>query len=219
MYGQHRTAATRSGQGGSARCRFVVTAIDKSGNRARNSPLHRLEYVNPLREVSGLTPRRIDLGVDYAGHRAAAGARHGAGNAGQRHGLGSAELLGDQLLARRRDRRLPAPGRSLRRQVRICGRAHHCQRQRRTNREGRTADRHALPGIPMVRMGLGGWTWPRVAGDGGRTQVPVQRSRDWSTIDGRNMNPLLVSLGAPSGLLQANPPNQSMPSGWPSWSG
>ncbi len=41
---------------------------------------------------------------------------------------------------------------------------------------------------------------------------------DWSTIEGRNMNALLVRLGAPSGLFQPIP-NQSMPPGWPTWSG
>jgi hypothetical protein len=41
---------------------------------------------------------------------------------------------------------------------------------------------------------------------------------DWSTIEGRTMNALLVRLGAPSGLLQPIP-NQSMPPGWPTWPG
>ena len=39
---------------------------------------------------------------------------------------------------------------------------------------------------------------------------------DWSTIEGRNMNALLVRVGAPSGLFQPIP-NQSMPPGWPTW--
>jgi hypothetical protein len=33
------------------------------------------------------------------------------------------------------------------------------------------------------------------------------------------MNDLLVALGAPSGYLQADTPNQSMPPGWPTWPG
>jgi hypothetical protein len=39
----------------------------------------------------------------------------------------------------------------------------------------------------------------------------------WSSIEGRNFNRLLVRLGAPSGLIQPNAPNQSMPRGWPTW--
>ena len=47
---------------------FVVTAIDKNGTRTRTTVHYDVWiYVNPVREVSGLTPRRIDLGVDYAG--------------------------------------------------------------------------------------------------------------------------------------------------------
>ena len=56
-----RTARTGAG-------RFVVTAVDKNGARVRKAVRYFVfEYVNPVREVSGLTPRRIDLGVDYAG--------------------------------------------------------------------------------------------------------------------------------------------------------
>ena len=39
----------------------------------------------------------------------------------------------------------------------------------------------------------------------------------WSSIEGRNFDQLLVTLGAPSGFGQPNPPSQSMPRGWPSW--
>jgi hypothetical protein len=35
------------------------------------------------------------------------------------------------------------------------------------------------------------------------------------TIDGRDFDRLLVVLGARSGYLQPNPPNQRMPPGWP----
>jgi hypothetical protein len=56
----------RTGRVGTVR--FVVTAVDKSGNRATRTVDYVVwEYVNPLKDVSGLTPRRIDLGVDYAG--------------------------------------------------------------------------------------------------------------------------------------------------------
>ncbi len=47
---------------------FVVTAVDKSGNRATKTVRYDVwQYVNPLQRVSALMPRRIDLGVDYGG--------------------------------------------------------------------------------------------------------------------------------------------------------
>ncbi len=38
---------------------------------------------------------------------------------------------------------------------------------------------------------------------------------NWSTIEGRNFDKLLIALGAPSGDLQPNTPPQTMPAGWP----
>ncbi len=37
----------------------------------------------------------------------------------------------------------------------------------------------------------------------------------WSTIEGRNFDQLMTSLGAPSGDLQPHVPAQRMPAGWP----
>ena len=64
-----------------------------------------------------------------------------------------------------------------------------------------------------------GWA----AGKGDKTLADVDRHRcpcsdvgDWSTIEGRSFDDLLVVLDAPSGYLQPNPPKQRMPTSWPS---
>ncbi|MDA8356845.1 MAG: hypothetical protein M0Z95_11285 [Actinomycetota bacterium] len=38
-----------------------------------------------------------------------------------------------------------------------------------------------------------------------------------STAFGYNLSQLLVSVGAPGGVLQNNPPTGTLPSGWPQW--
>ena len=48
--------------------RLVVTATDQSGHRTRKTVHYSIwAYVDPLRAVAGLTPLRIDMGVDYSG--------------------------------------------------------------------------------------------------------------------------------------------------------
>ena len=74
-------------------------------------------------------------------------------------------------------------------------------------------------GYPWVEVGWAAGPGPEALAMADGHRCPCGDPGDWSTIDGRDFDHLLVTLGAPSGILQANPPTQSMPRGWPNWSG
>jgi hypothetical protein len=208
----------RTGRVGTVR--FVVTAVDKSGNRAVKT-IHYVvwEYVNPLKEVSGLTPRRIDLGVDYAG-------------SGQLLALGRGRVT----MASNTDSGPPScwaiscwPGGGIVVYRLLDGPfagkyvyvAEHITVAVRAGQTVRAGQQIATlySGYPWLEWGWAAGPGPEALAmaDGHRCQYSDPGG--WSTIDGRNMNHLLVRLGAPSGHLQASPPDQRMPPRWPSWSG
>ncbi len=61
-----------------------------------------------------------------------------------------------------------------------------------------------------------GWADP--SGDGeSMANDAGQFSGANSTAFGANFSQLLASLGAPSGIVQNEPPTGSLPSGWPTW--
>jgi hypothetical protein len=74
-------------------------------------------------------------------------------------------------------------------------------------------------GYPWVEIGWAAGPGPEALGIADGHQCPCGDPGGWSTIDGRDFNQLLVTVGAPSGLLQGNLPDQSMPRGCPTWSG
>jgi hypothetical protein len=176
------------------------------------------EYVNPVRAVSGLTPRRIDLGVDYAG-------------SGPVLALGSAVVT----MASDSDSGPPScwaiscwPGGGIvvyrlsdgpfaGRYVYV---AEHITVTVRAGQRVTAGQQIATlyPGYPWSEFGWAAGPGPEALGMADGHQCPCSDPGNWSTIDGRTMNNLLVAVGAPSGLLQATP-NQSMPRGWPSWPG
>jgi hypothetical protein len=206
-----------TGRPGTAR--FEVTATDKSGNRARISVRYEVfEYVNPVSAVSGLYSRRIDLGVDYGGS-------------------GPLRALGDGVVTMATDNddgpsscwaiscwpgggivvyRLtagPFAGKYVYTAEHISVTVHPGQRI--------TAGEQIAtlyPGYPWVEMGWAAGPGPEALGIADWHQCPCGDPGGWSTIDGRDFDHLLVTVGAPSGWLQGVP-NQSMPRGWPTWSG
>ncbi len=197
--------------------RFVVTAVDKAGHRIRRSVRYSVwQYINPLRRIAGLSPERIDMGVDYAG-------------AGPLLAIGAARVTmatdtdkpplcsgitcwpgGGVVVYQLLDG--PFAGRY----VYVAENITVTVRRGQVVQAGqRIAILHdASPNMET------GWASGRL----GQTLAIAQGHQcycgdpgGWSSIEGRNFNQLLVRLGAPSGLLQPNPPNQAMPSGWPSW--
>ncbi|HSO99642.1 MAG TPA: M23 family metallopeptidase [Solirubrobacteraceae bacterium] len=199
--------------------RFIVTAIDKSGIRTRKIVRYTVfKYVNPVREVRGLTPRRIDLGVDYAGS-------------------GPIVAIGDGVVTMATDtdsgpsscwaiscwpgggivvyRLLTGP---------FAGRytyvAEHITVTVRAGQRIRAGQQIATlyAGYPWSEFGWAAGPGPEALGMADGHQCPCSDPGNWSTIDGRTMNNLLVAVGAPSGLLQPTP-SQRMPRGWRTWPG
>jgi CSLREA domain-containing protein len=213
-----RGHAIRTGRLGTVR--FVVTAIDKSGNRARKTIHYDVwEYVNPLQQVSGLTPRRIDLGVDYAG-------------SGPLLALGRGRVT----MASNTDSGPPScwaiscwPGGGIVVYQLLDGPfagnyvyvAEHITVSVSAGQTVSAGQQIATlyAGYPWSEWGWAAGPGPEALAMTDGHRCPCGDPGGWSTIDGRNMNQLLVRLGAPSGYLQTNTPNQSMPPGWPSWSG
>jgi hypothetical protein len=204
-----------TGQLGSRR--FVVVATDKSGNRVRKSVRYVVfQYVNPVREVSGLTSRRIDLGVDYAGS-------------------GPLLALGDGVVTMASDTDdgpsscwaiscWPGGGIVVYRLLYgpFAGKyvyvAEHITVTVRAGQRISAGQQIATlyPGYPWSEFGWAAGPGPEAMGIADGHACPCGDPGGWSTIDGRDFNQLLVRVGAPSGLLQSTP-NQSMPRGWPSW--
>ena len=207
-----------SDTGRPGRARFVVTAVDRSGNRARKA-IHYLvwEYVDPLRRVSGLTPRRIDLGVDYAGSGPLLAIGRGRVTTASDTDSGPQSCWaiscwpgGGIVVYRLLDG--PFAGRYV----------YVAEHLTVTVRVGETV----RPGQQIATLYAGyPWSeWGWAAGPGPEALAMADGHRctcsdpgGWSTIEGRNMNDLLMRLGAPSGYLQSSVPDQSMPAGWPTW--
>lgn len=211
-----RPIATRR----TGRLRFVVTAVDRNGNRAVKTIHYDVwQYVNPLRRVSGLTPRRIDLGVDYAGAGPLLALGRGLVTMASDIDSGPPTCWaiscwpgGGIVVYRLLDG--PLAGKY------VYVAEHLTVRVRR----GQVVS----PGQPVATLYPGyPWSeWGWAAGPGPEAlamedghRCPCGDPGGWSTVEGRNMNRLLLRLGAPSGHLQAGTPNQRMPRGWPSWPG
>jgi CSLREA domain-containing protein len=200
--------------------RFVVTAIDKNGSRARTTVHYDVWiYLNPVREVSGLTPRRIDLGVDYAGTGPllAIGRARVTIASDTDSGPSSCWAIscwpgGGIVVMRLLDG--PFAGKY----VYVAEHITVSVRAGQTVSAGQQIAK-LNAGYPWSEWGWAAGTGPEaLAMADGHWCHTCADVGDWSTIEGRNMNALLVRLGAPSGLFQPIP-NQSMPPGWPTWPG
>jgi len=199
---------------------FVVTAIDKSGKRVIKTIHYTVwEYVNPLKEVSGLTPRRIDLGVDYAGSGALLALGRGRVTMASNTDWGPPSCWaitcwpgGGIVVYRLLDG--PFAGKY----VYV---AEHIAVSVRAGQTVRAGQEIAAlyAGYPWSEWGWAARPGPEALAMTDGHRCPCSDPGGWSTIDGRDMNQLLMDLGAPSGYLQANTPTQSMPRGWPRWSG
>ena len=199
---------------------FVVTAIDKNGPRARTTVhYHVWIYLNPIREVSGLTPRRIDLGVDYAGTGPllAIGRARVTTASDTDSGPSSCWAIscwpgGGIVVMRLLDG--PFAGKYV----------YVAEHITVSVRAGQTVS--AGQQIATLYAGYPWSEWGWAAGPGPEALAMADGHwchtcadvGDWSTIEGRNMNALLMRLGAPSGLFQPIP-SQEMPRGWPTWLG
>jgi Peptidase family M23 len=188
---------------------FTVTATGTAGNTMTKSVHYTvLGYTDPLRAVRGLHRLRIDQGVDYAGSGAILALGEGRVTMAKDHDPG---WLDGGVVVYRLSRGLFAG-----KYVYVSENITVSVKAGQTVRAGeKIATLHdAYPNLET------GWA----AGKRDKTLADVDKHRcipcsdvgDWSTIEGRNFDHLLVVLGAPSGYLQPHPPKQHMPKGWPS---
>jgi hypothetical protein len=72
-------------------------------------------------------------------------------------------------------------------------------------------------GYPNLEIGWAAGGGPEAMAIANGHRCTCSDPGGWSSIEGRDMNHLLVRLGAPSGFLQGTVPAESMPAGWPTW--
>jgi hypothetical protein len=186
---------------------FTVTATDTAGHTVTSTVKYTiLPYTNPLRSVHGLRRGRIDQGVDYAG-------------SGPIRALGRATVID----ATNRDPGWPGHGWLLYKLSRgpFAGKYVYVSenitvsvKPGQTVRAGqKVATLHDA--YPNMETGWASDFRDTSLANADRHLCPCGDPGGWSTIEGRNLNHLLVVVGAPSGYLQPHPPKQSMPLGWP----
>jgi CSLREA domain-containing protein len=201
------------------RLRFVVTAADRGGHSVRRTVHYRVwEYVNPLKRVSGLATRRIDLGVDYGGFGPLLALGRGRVTTASNTDSGPPSCWtiscwpgGGIVVYRLLDG--PFAGKY----VYV---AEHLTVTVRVGQTVRAGQQIATlySGYPWSEFGWAAGPGPEALAIDDGHRCTCSDPGGWSSIEGRNMNDLLVRLGAPSGYLQSSVPNQSMPRSWPQWS-
>jgi len=159
---------------------------------------------NPLQKIQGLTPKRVDMGVDYAGSGTLVAIADGkigsTSNSGWPGGafielaITSGKFAGKHWYYAENITPLVSSG----------------QLVKAGDPIGTLHD--ASPNSEM------GWS----TGDGGTTlaaslnqQFPGSDPGDWTSAAGASANRLLVALGAPSGVLQAGGVHGTNPPGYP----
>jgi hypothetical protein len=200
--------------------RFVVTAIDKAGHRTRKVIHYDVwAYVNPLRAVGGLGARRIDLGVDYSGSGPLLALGRGRvmtasdSDSGPESCWAISCWPGGGIVVYRL-----ADGPFAGKYVYL---AENITPSVRAGQKVRAGQRLAVlhPGYPDMETGWAAGPSPEALAMADGHRCTCSDPGGWSSIEGRNFNQLLVGVGAPSGYLQPNVPDQSMPRGWPTWPG
>jgi hypothetical protein len=177
------------------------------------------EYVNPVRRVSGLAPRRIDLGVDYGGSGPLLALGEGKVTMASDTDSGPESCWaiscwpGGGIVVYRLTAG-PFAGKYV-------YMAEHITVSVRAGQMVRAGQRIATlyAGYPWVEIGWAAGPGAEALGMADGHRCTCSDPGGWSTIEGRTFDHLLVLLGAPSAYLQPDVPQQSMPSGWPSWSG
>ena len=158
-------------------------------------------YANPLRAVAGLTPERIDQGVDYMGY-------------GPIYAIGDGVILstvnggwpGGTFITYKLESG-PAAGLVV----------YAAEDINPSCYIGEQVNANTVLGTMYA-----GWTgietgWANGAEGDTMAMTAGQFGGGNSTAFGWNFDELLVSLGAPSGILQNNPATGAVPSGWPTW--
>jgi hypothetical protein len=175
--------------------------VDGTGNAAE-AVSAATPYKNPLRGIQGLTPERIDQGVDYAG----SGPLYSIGNGTVLEVYNSGWPGGAFIAVRLSDG--PAAGEVVYEAENITP---HVRVGQSVTPDTVLGTLNA--GFPHLEIG---WGSPKYIGESYWAQLYGRYPDNCSTSFGINFNQLLVSLGAPSGLAEATCPG-GLPSGFPSW--
>ena len=194
---------------------FRVVAIDKTGHRLVKTVRYNVwAYVNPLSQVSGLGPFRIDMGVDYSGSGPLLALGDATITFASNHDSGPPSCWGITCW--------PGGGAVVYRLANgpFAGKyVYYAERVTvtvRTGQQVKAGQQIAIEhlGSPNIEIGWASGRGPETLAIADRHQAGGDPG-GWSSIEGRNFNSLLVHLGAPSGFLQPGVPSQSMPRGWP----
>ncbi|HZO77486.1 MAG TPA: hypothetical protein VFB39_05530 [Solirubrobacteraceae bacterium] len=195
-----------------------VTAQPTAAGRqtaARVVHYQRWAYVNPLRAVQNLRRGRVDMGVDYDGSGPILALGRGKVTMASDHDSGPEKCwgrtcwpVGGIVVYRLMDG--PFAGKYVYDAENItvnviAGQTVRAGEQIATLR----------PASPYLETGWASGNGSQTLAIAKHQQYPSSDPGAWSTIEGRNFNHVLIRLGAPSGILQPKPPNQSMPAGWP----
>jgi hypothetical protein len=172
-------------------------------------------YVNPIRAVGGLRVGRIDMGVDYVGGGPLLALGNGTVTYASNHDSGPPSCYGRTCW--------PGGGAVVYRLSSgpFAGKwvydAENITVTVSAGQKVRTGQRIAIlhDASPYLETGWASGRGPETLSIADGHQCTCGDPGGWSTIEGRNFDRLLVLLGAPSGYLQPNVPNQSMPRGWP----
>jgi Peptidase family M23 len=187
---------------------FTVTATDTAGHtRTKRVYYTVLGYTNPFRDVRGLKGRRIDQGVDYAGSGPILAL--GSGRVTKATDKDPGWLDGGVVVYRL------SQGPFAGKYVYVAENITVSVKAGQTVRAGeKIATLHNA--YPYLEMGWAAGKRDKTLADVDRHRCPCSDVGDWSTIEGRNFDHLLVVLGALSGHQQPHLPKQSMPPSWPS---
>ena len=197
--------------------RHVTAQPADAGRQTAARVVHyeRWAYVNPLRAVQNLRRGRIDMGVDYDGSGPILALGRGKVTMASDHDSGPEKCWGQTcwpvggiVVYRLMDG--PFAGKYVYAAENItvnviAGQVVRAGEQIATLR----------PASPYLETGWASGNGSQTLAIAKHQQYPSGDPGAWSTIEGRNFNHVLIRLGAPSGILQPKPPNQSMPAGWP----
>ncbi len=195
---------------------FTVTAVDKAGHKVKKTVHYSVwAYVNPVRAVNGLSPGRIDMGVDYVGSGPLLALGNGKVTYASNNDSGPPSCYGRTCW--------PGGGAVVYRLLNgpFAGKyvydAENITVSVKVGQRVRAGQRIAILhyGSPFMETGWASGHGPETLAIARGHQCTCGDPGGWSSIEGRNFDQLLVFLHAPSGYLQPNPPKQSMPPGWP----
>lgn len=204
---QRRQAAEEAAMAAAARRQEAAAAAAAAANAAASVPPAPVnpspgQYADPLRDIQGLAPERVDQGVDY-------------------HGYGPIYAMGDGTVSSIVNSGWPGG-------TFICYRLTDGRASGLAVYAAEDIDpsvsvgQSVTPNTILGTMYEGpdgietGWADPScdgvsMANDAG------QFSGGNSTAYGANYSQALSSFGAPPGIMQNNPPTGSLPPNWPTW--